>query len=512
MAALLTVNENGLLVTFAPENTTNYSRLGTSGFATNLAGFTNSWQGTNLSYSDGLISPVGGNLNRVTTTKNGTLIWDLNGFTVPINGAIGFEEYILKVIEQGTVLNVYGGRGNDIVTAFATTKVVDGFGGIDTMLLGGPLSVFTADNFSDGTLVLAVPGESVSTLVKNVEYFEFTDQTLSYSELESLYSPPLATFRLSASTALVNEGSTATFTLSTTNVVAGTAVAYTISGVSSADIVGGVMSGTVTVGTNGQAMISVPILADNLTEGPETMTVTVRSPQGAEVASANVTISDTSTASEKSTRVREFTASSGDEVFQGSNDKIDVVIQAGNLTNFRIQKVGDTVVLTDNSGSGGTDTLVGIERVTFSDKAIAFDFNGATSAGGIYRLYKATFNREPDTGGLGYWIGEADAEMKDAVRVAEDFIWSKEFQQLYGITTQDNYGTGTNVRTLVTGFYENVLGRTPDQGGLDYYTGVIETREKTVGRVLAEISDSQENYDGTIELIANGIVFDPWVG
>ena len=36
----------------------------------------------------------------------------------------------------------------------------------------------------------------------------------------------------------VNEGSSATFTLSTTNVAAGTAVAYTISGVSSADVVG----------------------------------------------------------------------------------------------------------------------------------------------------------------------------------------------------------------------------------------------------------------------------------
>ena len=208
-------------------------------------------------------------------------------------------------------------------------------------------------------------------------------------------------------------------------------------------------------------------------------------------------------------RLNEQIAGVGSETFQGESDKIDVVIQTGNLTNFGIQKVGDTVVLTDNSGSGGTDTLVGIERVTFSDKAIAFDTDGATSAGGIYRLYKATFNREPDSGGLGYWIAQADAGNKDAVRMAEDFVWSQEFQDLYDITTTDNYGTSTNVRTLVTGFYENVLGRTPDQGGLDYYTGVIGTKEKTVGRVLAEISDSQENYDGTIELIANGIVFEP---
>lgn len=252
---------------------------------------------------------------------------------------------------------------------------------------------------------------------------------------------------------------------------------------------------------------------------PETSTNTGIATDNSETNSETTTNSPTTGSSNSdsssnpvSNKVEEQTAGAGNQVFAGSSDKIDVVIQTGNLTNFRIQKVGNTVVLTDNSGSGGTDTLVGIERVRFSDKAIAFDTDGATSAGGIYRLYKATFNREPDTGGLGYWINEADLETKDAVRMAEDFVWSQEFQNLYGITTTDNYGTGNNIRALIEGFYENVLGRTPDQGGLDYYTGVIGTKEKTVGRVLAEISDSQENYDATIELIVTGIIFDPYTG
>lgn len=182
------------------------------------------------------------------------------------------------------------------------------------------------------------------------------------------------------------------------------------------------------------------------------------------------------------------------------------------FSSFTIQKVANTVVIVDNVGTNGTDTLVGIERVQFSDKALAFDIDGATSAGGIYRLYKATFNREPDASGLGYWIAEADAERKDAVRMADDFVWSEEFQKPYGIRTVDKYGTGSYVGALVTGFYKNVLGRAPDQEGLNFYTSVIESRERTVGRVLAEISDSQENYQSTVTLIANGIVFDPWMG
>ena len=65
---------------------------------------------------------------------------------------------------------------------------------------------------------------------------------------------------------------------------------YTVSGVSSADIVGAAMSGSVTVESTSQATISIPIAADNLTEGTETLTVT------AQGKSASVTVEDTSRA------------------------------------------------------------------------------------------------------------------------------------------------------------------------------------------------------------------------
>ena len=100
---------------------------------------------------------------------------------------------------------------------------------------------------------------------------------------------PAPTYSLSASSSSVNEGSTATFTLSTTNVASGTSVSYSISGVSSSDVTGG-LSGSVSVDSNGQATISVPIVADSSTEGSETLTVT------AQGVSASTTINDTSLA------------------------------------------------------------------------------------------------------------------------------------------------------------------------------------------------------------------------
>ena len=86
-----------------------------------------------------------------------------------------------------------------------------------------------------------------------------------------------------------NEGSQADFSVTTTNVAAGTVLSYTISGVSAADVGTGSLNGTVTVGSNGVANIAIPIVADSLTEGAETLTVTL---QGQ---SSSIIVNDTST-------------------------------------------------------------------------------------------------------------------------------------------------------------------------------------------------------------------------
>ena len=85
----------------------------------------------------------------------------------------------------------------------------------------------------------------------------------------------------------VNEGGTASFTLTAKNVASGASLSYTISGVSVADVSGG-LSGTAVVNASGLATISVTLLNDNLTEGAETLTVTAGD------ASASTTVNDTS--------------------------------------------------------------------------------------------------------------------------------------------------------------------------------------------------------------------------
>ena len=182
-----------------------------------------------------------------------------------------------------------------------------------------------------------------------------------------------------------------------------------------------------------------------------------------------------------------MTSSAANEAFSGDSGT-NTLICRNSAANYTLTET-DTGWLI-SSTTDGNDTINNVERLQFTDLNLALDTDAANSAGGIYRLYKAALDRNPDLGGLGYWIAQADAGTKDAVRMATDFTYADEFKTLYGVQTADNYMTGEDITALVTKIYENVLDRAPDAGGRDYYAGQITAKSKTVGQVLAEISDS----------------------
>ena len=190
---------------------------------------------------------------------------------------------------------------------------------------------------------------------------------------------------------------------------------------------------------------------------------------------------------------------------------IDTLSYSAASANFSVYAASGSKAVVTNKLTGEADTFVDGERIQFSDSSVALDIASSNSAGGIYRLYKAALGRAPDLGGLGYWIAQADAGTKDAVQMATDFTYADEFKTLYSVKTIDNYMTGEDITALVTSIYQNVLNRTPDDAGRDYYVNQITAQTKTVGRVLAEISDSAENYAQVAGLIAAGVDYIPWV-
>ena len=135
---------------------------------------------------------------------------------------------------------------------------------------------WTADVSGDGHVLYAL---------NDGQIYGRSDSDLQYAAFEVV-----GTYALSTSAVTVNEGSSITFTLTTTNVPNGTLWNYSLggTGITASDVVGGSLSGTITVNNN-QAKFNVSLASDLTTEGLETLIATV---QGQ---SASVQINDTST-------------------------------------------------------------------------------------------------------------------------------------------------------------------------------------------------------------------------
>jgi hypothetical protein len=198
-----------------------------------------------------------------------------------------------------------------------------------------------------------------------------------------------------------------------------------------------------------------------------------------------------------------ITGAGGNDTIDGGAG-IDRAIYSGAAAGYTIKITSATSMVTDKTANrDGIDTLTNIERLQFTDTTIALDIGKDQTAGSGYMLYKAAFNRTPDTGGLGYWISKMDDGMSYS-DVAKNFVTSAEFQAAFG-------GSNPSVNTLVTKLYNNVLNRTPDAGGLAFWQDKLNTGWSTAD-VLGFFSTSGENVTNVTPLIANGISYTLFVG
>ena len=127
----------------------------------------------------------------------------------------------------------------------------------------------------------------MATLIKILDNAKFLSKTVLGEVSPSV--PPTPTYAIGRSLSAVNEGSSVTFTLSTTNVANGTVLPYTISGISANDVTTGSLTGSFTV-SNNLATATITMSADQLTEGAETATLTLNNA----AASNFVLVNDTS--------------------------------------------------------------------------------------------------------------------------------------------------------------------------------------------------------------------------
>jgi serralysin len=145
-----------------------------------------------------------------------------------------------------------------------------------------------------------------------------------------------------------------------------------------------------------------------------------------------------------------------------------------------------------------TDELVGVERLVYTDVALALDTQG--DAGLACSLY-GVFDRAPDLTGIGFWIAALDAGVSADV-VAQDFIDSAEFVADYGASLTDEQ--------YVEDLYQSFLDRAPDAQGFEFWVSNLQAGTVDFAGVLLGFATSSE-YQGMIAgEIANGIQYDVW--
>jgi serralysin len=179
---------------------------------------------------------------------------------------------------------------------------------------------------------------------------------------------------------------------------------------------------------------------------------------------------------------------------------LDTAVFSHNRADFVLNKLANSIEVTDKLLIDGRDTLLFVERLQFADINLAMDIDGV--AGKAFRLYQASFDRVPDLGGLGFWI--ADMDRGDSLNaVANFFIDSAEFKALYGATSTDT--------VYVTGIYKNVLHRAPDAEGLKFWLDAINVHAQTRADVLIGFSESFENQAQVLAKITNGIEYQAYL-
>ena len=115
-------------------------------------------------------------------------------------------------------------------------------------------------------------------------------------------------------------------------------------------------------------------------------------------------------------------------------------------------------------GSAFTNECPATE-VAVPEQSVVGSFTGSSGdVGAFARLYWVVYGRVPDRAGFGYWLARTQTGL--TLQGAAD-IWTQLPEWI------ENYDDTTDAEFL-DAIYQNVLGRTPDVSGFDYWLGRLD--------------------------------------
>ncbi len=430
-----------------------------------------------IAYDVDIENATGGAGNDIITGNDLGNILLGNGGADIINGAGGDD-----TINGGAGVDILnGGAGNDTIyfDALDNLTLLTGGTGFDTLIELGVFITFDLVSHNFERLLNIVSDSGSALWTDQTDYYDVTglkyehdinydngtrsvtqydvhntqtwsESTITYaangSILSQVFVPdivlpppnraPTITSNGAGATALVSivENVTAVTTITATDVDAGTVLGYAIVGGADAS------KFTINATTGVLGFVSAPNFEAPADVGANNIyDVQVRVSDGA--------LSDTQAIA--------VTVTDGSDIFMGTS--------------------GNDVLM----GGIGRDTLVSLQGADVLDggDGLLLSANQAS----VYRLYQAALEREPDIPGLTTHTNSLVSGGSIAT-VASSFVNSLEFQAKYGAITDTQF---------VTLLYANVLSRTPDTAGLNFWVDKL-THGESKAFVLSGFSESVE--------------------
>ena len=162
----------------------------------------------------------------------------------------------------------------------------------------------------------------------------------------------------------------------------------------------------------------------------------------------------------------------------------DSSVAAVDINGLVTAKAAGTATITVTTEDGGKTASCTVTVQAAADPVEVF----------VKRLYTTCLGREADAGGLKHWTGLVKNGTEKGIKLAGDFVFSKEF-------TNKNYCNEHFVRQL----YLALMGRDPaaDPSGVNYWTGVLDkgtTREALLNKFTSTSEYKKLCADAGIEL------------
>ncbi|MCJ8508743.1 DUF4214 domain-containing protein [Rhizobium lemnae] len=110
------------------------------------------------------------------------------------------------------------------------------------------------------------------------------------------------------------------------------------------------------------------------------------------------------------------------------------------------------------------------------------------TAADIQKVYIAYFNRPADSGGLSFWTSAISSGKMTLEQLTSSFATTDEYRSLY---------SGSSASDVVKKVYNNLFGRDPESGGLQFWSTELQSGHISIGNVAYTALSSALGSDKT---------------